>query len=281
MIRRFIRYLRSPKIVTRFLFIKYVLLPLTRNKDIDLFQFDLFKEVFQEKSFIIIIIDACRYDVFKEFYKEYFQGELLKVKSLGTSTGIFLKKFVNMPEFKDVRIFSSTPHMSKNSIINRWLNTPVYPQGLDFIDLWKNNWNDDIGTVLTEDVNQIVTNLGLNNRNIIWYLPPHFPWIENVKFSKEILNESIEKNKPLSEVLLNKIKKGETNIPEIKQLYISNLRSSLCQISSLLQKLKPVSDRIIVTSDHGELLGEYNLFFHFSHLDVPELYTVPWLNVSI
>lgn len=58
------------------------------------------------------------------------------------------------------------------------------------------------------------------------------------------------------------------------------MKNSLNQISNLLKIIGNTIDQIVVTSDHGELLGEYGLFFHYSNLDAPQLYTVPWLNIQ-
>ena len=286
MIAKFIKqFKRSPRMLMKFSLVKYILLPLlnllrVRDKGNLIYQIDLFKQILREDSFCIIILDACRYDFFKEIYRKYIEGGLLKVRSFGSDTGSFLKGLVNLPEFRELRVFSSSPHMSNTSILRRWLNSPNFPLGLDIIALWKIKWNEDIGTVLPENVNHSVIEYGLSNRNIIWYTPPHFPWIEDVDFSKDLINKSIKKRKPLSEIISKKIRNGEISKRRIRQLYILNLEHSLRPISKLLKTIGNTIDRIVVTSDHGELLGEYGLFFHYSNLDAPQLYTVPWLNIQ-
>ena len=274
------QFKRSPKFLIQFLLLKYFILPLRTREELELNQNELFKKVLGLSSFTIIIIDACRYDIFKEIYQEYLQGELLKVKSLGTDTGSFLKVLINMTDFKDIRVFSSTPQMSKSSIHKNWLTNPFYPPRLEIIDLWKTNWNNEFDMVLPEEVNKVIIDYGLSDRNIIWYMPPHFPWIDDISFSKNIINEAIIKNKPISEILEEKNKRGIITTQRIKQLYINNLQLSLTHITNLIKKIEPITDTIILTSDHGELLGEHNLFFHYTYLDVPELYTVPWLIIK-
>jgi hypothetical protein len=39
-------------------------------------------------------------------------------------------------------------------------------------------------------------------------------------------------------------------------------------------------DHLVVTADHGELLGEQGLYLHRSNLQLPELMTVPWFVIS-
>ena len=176
------------------------------------------------------------------------KGELLKVRSFGSDTGSFLKGLVNLPEFRNLRIFSSSPHMRYTSILKRCLKSPNFPPRLEILLLWKIKWNEDIGTILPEKVNQSVIEYGLSNRNIIWYTPPHFPWIEDLDFSKDLVNEAIKKRKPLSEILKKKIRNGEISTRRIRQLYILNLEHSLRQISKLLKIIGNTTNRIVVTS---------------------------------
>jgi len=63
------------------------------------------------------------------------------------------------------------------------------------------------------------------------------------------------------------------NLKEIKNFYKHNLRTLLKVIS----KNKNVFDgKVVITSDHGECLGENNLLGHQSGVHVKELIEVPW-----
>jgi hypothetical protein len=67
---------------------------------------------------------------------------------------------------------------------------------------------------------------------------------------------------------------------EVVKAYLDNLRIVLEAASTLVGEIKNhFRSRIIVTSDHGELLGEYGLYMH-PHYELPELCVVPWLEVE-
>ena len=58
----------------------------------------------------LVILDACRFDTFEKNYKEYFDGELKKVRSRGSSTGEWLYKTFN--EQYNITYFSTNPYIN-------------------------------------------------------------------------------------------------------------------------------------------------------------------------
>ncbi len=63
----------------------------------------------------------------------------------------------------------------------------------------------------------------------------------------------------------------------LRKVYQENLTLVLEQVKRLLPYL---SGQIIVTADHGELLGENNLYSHPDKSDHPILREVPWLEIK-
>jgi hypothetical protein len=70
---------------------------------------------------------------------------------------------------------------------------------------------------------------------------------------------------------------------EIQKAYRQNLRLVLDHVADLLAAIE---GKVIVTADHGEMLGErlrpipVRCYDHHPSLYVPELVEVPWLEVS-
>lgn len=90
------------------------------------------------------------------------------------------------------------------------------------------------------------------------FLQPHAPYmspLSKVKFSENDLT-----------TLKNKLKSGgkltEQEISNLKIAYKNNLNWVDKEIAELIKKLKDLGAEIIITSDHGELLGEYNQIEH-------------------
>ena len=62
--------------------------------------------------------------------------------------------------------------------------------------------------------------------------------------------------------------------------YLDNLlRALIMGIRRLLANIKEA--HVIITSDHGELLGERGLYGHRTGLHVRELVEVPWLELRL
>jgi hypothetical protein len=67
------------------------------------------------------------------------------------------------------------------------------------------------------------------------------------------------------------------SIQQLRQAYQSNLESVLEQVAVLLKYLK---GRIVITSDHGDFLGEGRCFSHPADSSEPVLREVPWLVIE-
>lgn len=73
-------------------------------------------------------------------------------------------------------------------------------------------------------------------------------------------------------------KEGKLSNEKLESLYISNLKRVLSTVQTLVQ----FSDveNIVLTSDHGEALGEYGVYAHPDWIDHPKVRKIPWLKVK-
>ena len=194
------------------------------------------------------------------------------------------------------------------------------------IDVWKFGWNSRLDTVPPWEINKAAIKWFFKypwKRFIIHYVQPHAPYI-SPKF--QIKKKTVQRNIlwPFSQ---SRIKTLETlmelfapfffkltskdiwNLYEIvglspkymrmikrihgnsglKEAYRENLRIVLRYVTQLCSKLLELksSAKIIVTSDHGELLGEGGVYSHYEGLLTyifPErrrvLSEIPWLIVE-
>jgi len=141
----------------------------------------------------LIILDACRYDDFKELHTRYLDGKLEKRLSRGSNTLEWLSQtFKNRMD--DVAYISANPHVNSKafslgettSSISRFSN-PSWNAVDKFgkiIDVWDYGNNKNIGCVhpltLTEEALRYIEKN--NNRAIIHYIQPHEPYfISNEK----------------------------------------------------------------------------------------------------
>jgi len=225
--------------------------------------------------------------------------------------------------YEDVIYISANPHVRSNririggKIRKSWAPDTEFEAEDHFyriIDVWNKGWNDDIGTVLPETVNRAALDALYrypDKKLIVHYLQPHFPYITltgaQFKRSMEVrMAESIRTiQKSIQWRLVNLLgtekdarfgrqqKLPSTPSPHqlvtrtlglegLKKSYEDNLRIVINHIARLIDHLE---GRIVITSDHGELLGEEGQFGHSPRYVPPgfrsqPLLEVPWLEVE-
>lgn len=148
---------------------------------------------------ILIIIDACRYDTFKNMYKDVLgdEGVLIKTETPAPWTlGWFIEMFENMPPMKDVIAISSAYFINSlgewdNVIFDifkryKYKNRMIYPNTYfgKIIDVWKTGYDKKLSLIppekITEEaIKEIKENP--NNRFFVKYFQLHDPYISMIK----------------------------------------------------------------------------------------------------
>lgn len=235
----------------------------------------LFEELLNEDSFLLIVFDSCRYDFFQFIYRKYLYGNLLAVKSLGPYTYSWIPKVFSKREFKDIKIFYAGSKIKTHDIR---LEKFVPPNRN--VDVVRVNPRAEMYIALPNEVNNEILRLGLAKRTIIWYMQPHYPWVKHMDLSLKLLKEVTWYEFTPEHLVEKGIRRKGISRHEIVKAYVDNLRIALKGASSLIREVRDrFSGRIVVTADHGEMLGEYGLYLH-PHYELPQLYVVPWLEVE-
>ena len=219
----------------------------------------------------LIVLDACRYDMFKLVVSK----DSGFVISGGSVTQEWLRwNFKGV--FSDIVYIAGNPHLSNFNLTKTFGRNPFYK----VIDVWDYGWDSDLKTIPPKKVTETTLEAIKaypNKRMIIHYNQPHHPFLEN----KELLKyddgtwHKVEKSN-WRKKKTSIFRAAEAGIIPIKTLwkgYIKNLKIVMDDVYKLVQKLP---GKVVITSDHGNHLGEYMLFGHLSHLRTKELVKVPW-----
>ena len=208
----------------------------------------------------LIILDACRFDFFRELWP--YPGSLVMARSPASETRSWLSR--TFPYRYRYRIFSSNPFINSRGL-GHW-KYQARDHFQEVIDLWRDRWNDRYGTVLPGAVYHAVKDSP--PRAIIWFMQPHAPYL--LRPLKERLSpEEFIAWRP-----------GDDMYPppeDLRLMYRESLREVLNWVRRLIEKLAPP---ILISSDHGELLGEYGKVGHPIDMDVPELRKVPMVVIE-
>jgi len=204
-----------------------------------------------------IILDACRYD----YYIKY--REAKNAIAPDTITQHSIPKM-----FPD---FYSAVYISANPVINS-IGYPTMPgydsrdHFLKVIDVWDFGWDDNIQTVHPSTVQETAEKYQKRgDKTIIHFMQPHAPYIGEFKWA--ILSWHNARAMALG-LETNPFYKPPDNFEYLKKAYDANLRLVLMYAE------KCINGRTLITSDHGELLGEHGLWGHIL-APYPELLEVP------
>lgn len=231
----------------------------------------------------LIILDACRYDFFEKNVWKYMDGKLLRVLSPG---GYTVKWFERTwyKTYEDVVYISSTPFIRRRPELHK--------KFLKIVDAWDEGWDEKLHVVPPWNVNNLTLRylklfkirykLGLcrvKPRIVIHYVQPHSPYIAGpIDFSKiyDFYIKNLKRIIVLEHAVLIHLMNvlddmGKVNYV-LRRAYEENLKLVLSYVSKLASYLP---GKVAITSDHGELLGEYGLYFHPIDAMIPELRYVP------
>ncbi|KXA94708.1 hypothetical protein AKJ65_03655 [candidate division MSBL1 archaeon SCGC-AAA259E19] len=249
----------------------------------------------------LLVLDACRYDYFKKLYKDFFkEGKLEKVNSPASETSEWAKKAFS-------GCFNDIVYLSANPRINSKVEVKGFKANKHFhkvIDIWNHGWNQKLGTVHPKTVNESLKRaiLAWNNSKkfIAHYIQPHEPYIEVEKTGdKSVGVASLLPRKfrmsigrtirdYLSPNIYNLVSNTfgldyssslrlkdakEKGTDFLKTCYVKNLKIALAELTKLLNES---SEKIVITADHGEYLGECNKYGHPPGEESPHVREVPW-----
>jgi hypothetical protein len=222
----------------------------------------------------LIVLDACRYDLFVEVTRI----EADYIISRGSSTAEFLKENFAGHKCADIVVVSANPYVTK------FVKDSFY----EVIPVWKSGWDDKLKTILPETVIESALEAEIkfpDKRLIVWFMQPHFPFIEN----PEICPHGITRDREIAEFNKSSIPisdpwseadMGNIEIEKVWQAYKKNLEIVLPYAFKLAQQLK---GKNVITADHGNTFERLRFPFpvriagHPYGIYIPALVKVPWL----
>jgi len=212
-------------------------------------------DILAEDWGLLIVLDACRYDMFEEL--NTIDGSLSKRISKAPNTKLWLQSnFAN-------RDLSGITYITANPMYRKAKGSYDFTK---IVDMWTHKWRND--TVWPTDM---VDEIGkqFNQRIICHLIQPHLPFISDYAKSHGLNSPNI----------WGELRDGNVSFEEVKQAYYANLQLALDALEPTIYHY----DNVVITSDHGNCYGRKFLWGElYGHppLHVPELVTIPWLEVD-
>lgn len=230
--------------------------------------------IYEKDWDVLIVLDACRADLFAEVADEYDYIEAVdSTLSVGSRSNEWMQENFT-PEFAD--------QIAETALItgNPFSEKVVDQSKFELVDeVWKYAWDDERGTIQPGPITDRAIHVSRNQhpeKMILHYMQPHFPFVPYPDMHPGFsLDEFAD---PAAEDIWTQLERGEYTREEIWNAYRANLEYILDELNLLLENLD--YENIIITADHGNALGEFGFYGHPEGIPLNCLREVPWSLVS-
>lgn len=146
-------------------------------------------------------------------------------------------------------------------------------------EVWRYGWDDDVGTLPPRPVTDRAISVGRSEspeRMILHYMQPHYPFLSQPELDAGI---DIDRFGELPwDNVWERLRKGEVDHSEVWKGYKDNLLHVLEDIELLLENID--AETVVITSDHGNAVGEWGIYGHPIHMPIAAIQTVPWVETT-
>lgn len=230
------------------------------------------RSIFDEEWQNLFILDDCRHDTFEQVF-----GNSKFRFSLGSATPEFIEKTFSEGDFSDVVYVTGNPHFYPE-IFKELTGRQIEDVFHAVYNTYETDWDEDKQVVLPEALARDAKNarkMFPEKRIIVHFMQPHVPFLTSeLEQSGNYMVDENKKKEIGSEI--KRAELGELPADVVRKHYRENLEYIKEDIQKLADELKGTT---IVTSDHGELLGEAGLWGHPSGSDIGILRKVPWKEI--
>ncbi|XGI82733.1 hypothetical protein ACEU6E_05455 [Halorutilales archaeon Cl-col2-1] len=234
-------------------------------------------DIFEQDWDNLIVLDACRYDLFENTAD--LEGQLESRISRASSTPEWLRANFKGRKLHDTVYITANPQLFRH-------REEIDVEFHDVINIWQEDgWDEEHQTVLPETVTKRSIEAAdkyPNKRLLIHYIQPHYPFLTSIDQPFEDSQAFLKPDEAGSwhQAVIGKIDPD----PEIVwQAYRDTLERALPHVEELVQG---ITGKSVVTADHGNMVGERATPFpirewgHPRGIYTDELVKVPWLVIE-
>jgi len=232
--------------------------------------------VMEEDWDTLLILDACRYDMFAK--QVPFPGKLESRISLGSSSEEFFEQNFMGGKYNDSVYVNSNPYLPYLG-----LDRGVFHAVVDCLD----EWDPDLRTIPPERVasaTEAARERFPNKRLIVHFMQPHAPFIGETGLN--LVGEGLptDPGREREQVIWEHLDSGDVDVDAVWRAYRENLDVVFWVVETLV---KSIDGKTVITSDHGNLVGERlgpiptrKKYGHPYGVRAPGLVRVPWFTID-
>lgn len=233
--------------------------------------------VYDREWDVLVILDACRVDLFAEVAAEYEwlpASETVERTAADSVAGSSKEWMERTFGATDADTLESTAYITGNPFSSQMLDSEDF--GL-LDETWRYAWDDDAGSIHPEPLIDRTIQVGREenyNRVIVHLMQPHAPFLEHPEihagFDTDQWGDAAETD------VWHRIRRGDLEYERVWQAYAGNLCIALESVNTLRQN---IDGQLVLTADHGNALGEYGIWGH-PDIPVAGIREVPWVVVE-
>jgi hypothetical protein len=186
------------------------------------------------------------------------------------SDDYYMRTFVDTDDLSDTALVTSNPFSDGHDLSH-----------LGHVDeVWRDCWNGDQGTILAETVFRVAADFWNNRpddieRMVVWAMQPHVPFIDSDIGTGYDSGE--EWGGPCSDAW-ELVETGAVERETAWEAYADNLRYVLHAADEFSTTVD--ADKLVITSDHGNAIGEWGIYGHPPTYPLRCLTEVPWIELT-
>ncbi len=217
--------------------------------------------VFSEEWDVLILLDACRLDL----YRESINSDSESIWSIGSSSEEWLDNTFDGFDTTD------TVYVTGNVFSKDYLREEEFHK---LIEVWRDSWDDDEGTIppraITDQAIQAWRDADAE-RMIVHYMQPHLPAIgSDIEVGGGVTSDEVGEGMG---GVWDRMRYGDIDDESTWKAYRENLEFVWEDVELLMEN---VDGSVVISADHGNCFGEWGTYGHPTGLPWPQLRRVPW-----
>lgn len=222
---------------------------------------------------LLIVLDACRAEWAETVADEFsFIESVNTINSVGSHSAEWIHKTFT-EEYND--LLAETAYITANHHA-KWMkpsNFKTFENLNEYCGVFK-GIPAPPAHIVTDRAIQITRQTDWEHC-IVHYMQPHKPFLKQTGDRTEV---EVANDWSLGYNMYKKHFAGELSKKEIENGFIRNLRYVLEEVGNLLENVD--ASKVVITSDHGNALGERFLWDHSRGVKHPSMRHVPWLETT-
>lgn len=233
------------------------------------------QNVYDREWDVLILLDCARIDMMEAVRDEYgFVGPVGEHVTVGTNSREWMEHTFT-PEYAGE--MAETLHVTANTSSDRVLDADDF---LHLEEVWRDGWDSEHNTILPREVTDRAIALHREfrpERTIIHYMQPHPPFVPFPDVNAtEVTGPGIDVDGPSGKNVTEL--SAVYSRDELWEFHMENLRYVLDNFEVLLQNL--AAEEVVISADHGQVLGEDGAWGHPRGSSLDCLRTVPWCETT-